>query len=164
MFLVQPAMLMVALTAFFNLTAATPLASAGAQVSTDASENMQATATLGMPAINHLKSRDDAVHGCYKPTAELGPAPSVDDCNGAIDQVRARQGTITIMPELGCVTVKSGNCTASVCPHLMPGSVSSVSPSEAAQYLSDTVLPECIAKGLRGWYMNRNNAVGVYLN
>ncbi|KAI4868261.1 hypothetical protein F4820DRAFT_445169 [Hypoxylon rubiginosum] len=161
MFLVRMAVSAVILTGLLDLAGATPfLPAESAQVSTDSFDNMQEAA---MSTIKHLEKRDDSVHGCHDPpTAEFGPAPSVEDCSAAIKLSQARQEDITLLFSIGCVHSVSGNCTASVCPQL--DGTSTISPSEAAQYMSETVLTECIAKGVRGWYMDRNKGAGIYLH
>ncbi|XXH00362.1 Trafficking protein particle complex subunit 31 [Hypoxylon texense] len=166
MFLARMAMLAVALAGLFSLATATSLLPAErAQVSTNSSDNVQKAAIAAiaaMPIVNHLDKRDDSVHGCHNPTDEFGPAPSVEDCTAAIKQSQTRQEDITLLFNLGCVHSVSGNCTASVCPQLE--GTSTISPSEAAQYMTETILPECVAKGSRGWYMDRSKGAGIYLH
>ncbi|OTA99213.1 hypothetical protein M426DRAFT_27734 [Hypoxylon sp. CI-4A] len=118
-------------------------------------------ATVIDSTVQHVKSPRDAVHRCYDPSDEFGPAPSVEDCQGAIKQIQAVQGDITVKLVEGCYKVWSGNCTGLVCPQR--DGTSTISPALAAQYMADSVMTECISNGLRGWYLDRDYGVGVYL-
>ncbi|KAI1802264.1 hypothetical protein F4811DRAFT_555004 [Daldinia bambusicola] len=167
MFLMRMAALAIIPTSFFNLapTAAAvsiegmkPLSSASSPAF------MQDTVLRDVIAesiVGHAKQRRDAVHRCYEPASEIGPVPSVDDCLGAIKQLRTVQGDITVKLVEGCYHAVFGNCTASVCPQRI--GTSTISPALAAQYMSDSVMGECISKGHRGWYLDRGNGIGVYL-
>ncbi|KAI0129374.1 hypothetical protein F4776DRAFT_671868 [Hypoxylon sp. NC0597] len=108
-----------------------------------------------------IKQRQDVVHRCYRPTDEFGPAPSVEDCNDVIKQLREVENDITVKLVEGCYKVWSGNCTGLVCPQRV--GTSTISPSVAAQYMADSIMTECITNGLRGWYLDRDYGIGVYL-
>ncbi|OTA61033.1 hypothetical protein K449DRAFT_445575 [Hypoxylon sp. EC38] len=108
-----------------------------------------------------VKQRQDAVHRCYRPADEFGPAPSVEDCKDVIKQLQEVENDITVKLVEGCYKVWSGNCTGSVCPQRV--GTSTISPSVAAQYMADSIMTECITNGLRGWYLDRDCGIGVYL-
>ncbi|OTA87637.1 hypothetical protein M434DRAFT_375353 [Hypoxylon sp. CO27-5] len=108
-----------------------------------------------------IKHRQDAVHRCYRPTDEFGPAPSVEDCKDVIKQLQEVENDITVKLVEGCYKVWSGNCTGSVCPQRV--GTSTIPPSVAAQYMTDSIMTECITNGLRGWYLDRDCGIGVYL-
>ncbi|KAI1391254.1 uncharacterized protein F4822DRAFT_442317 [Hypoxylon trugodes] len=149
------------------MAASTPTASLrGTEVSTPAlsPEHMQKAAlsdAIVQSSADHANIPRDAVHRCHQSVAEFGPAPSVDDCNGAIKKLQAVQGDITVNLVEGCYHAVSGNCTASVCPQRV--GISTISPTLAAQYMTNSILTECIADGLRGWYLDRSYGIGVYL-
>ncbi|KAI0840303.1 hypothetical protein F5Y06DRAFT_253739 [Hypoxylon sp. FL0890] len=136
----------------------------GVQPATTSSEVMQhlvVPSGLIESTDKNIKQRQDAVHRCYRPTDEFGPAPSVEDCNDVIKQLQEVEDDITVQLVEGCYKVWSGNCTGAVCPQRVGSST--ISPSVAAQYMVDSVMTECIAHGLRGWYLDRDCGIGVYL-
>ncbi|KAL7625631.1 hypothetical protein AAE478_004851 [Parahypoxylon ruwenzoriense] len=156
----------------FNLAAGGPVGlrgGTGGQVMNSTSQLMQQAALSGIiaeSATHHTKKRRDAVHRCHDTVPEFvskppGPAPPVDDCNDVIQKLKAVQGDITVKLVEGCYEVWSGNCTGSVCPQRI--GTSTISPALAAQYMADSIIPECISKGLRGWYVDRDYGIGVYL-
>ncbi|KAI0379855.1 hypothetical protein F5Y04DRAFT_289716 [Hypomontagnella monticulosa] len=170
MFLIRAATLAItiitSLPDFAIVTAAIPVGKtikATEQILTASPKLMQNTPSsliIG-PGTEHIKQRRDGIHRCHDPVAEFGPAPSVEDCNDAIKKLQAVQEDITVKLVEGCYQAWSGNCTASVCPQRV--GESTISPSLATKYMSDFVMAECISKGLRGWYMDRDSGVGVYL-
>ncbi|KAI1477247.1 hypothetical protein F4774DRAFT_390240 [Daldinia eschscholtzii] len=167
MFLMRMAGLAIITAGLLNLAsaaAAVSIEGTKSLSSASSSEFMQDTVLRDMIAestLGHAKHRRDAVHRCYVPASEVGPVPSVDDCLGAIKQLRTVQGDITVKLVEGCYHAVYGNCTASVCPQRI--GTSTISPALAAQYMSDSVMGECISKGHRGWYLDRDYGIGVYL-
>lgn len=160
------AILAVTMSGLFNLAVAAAVLPLGAaHVSASPSSKLMRNAALSdsiaESAVEHVKHRRDAVHGCQKPTHEFGPAPSAEDCSGAIKQLQAVKNDITVKLVEGCYHAWSGNCTASVCPQKVGSST--IPPSAAAQFMTGSVMTECIDNGLRGWYVDRDYGVGVYL-
>ncbi|KAI2779568.1 Apc13p protein-domain-containing protein [Daldinia loculata] len=151
MFLMRMAALAVITTGVLNLAPSAAAVVIKGTGSLSSSEFMQETVLRDMIAdstVGHAMQRRDAVHRCYEPASEVGPVPSADDCLGAIKQLRTVQADITVKLVEGCYHAVSGNCTASVCPQRI--GTSTISPALAAQYLSDSVMSECISKGHRG--------------
>ncbi|KAI1092343.1 hypothetical protein F5B19DRAFT_492585 [Rostrohypoxylon terebratum] len=111
----------------------------------------------------HTSKRQNqgVVHRCYKPSPINDPTPSAEDCQGAITKLQAAQDDIVVKLVEGCFQIWNNNCTASVCPQKDGTSI--ISPSVAAQFMIDSVMPECISNGLRGWYLDRSYGIGVYL-
>ncbi|KAF3063914.1 hypothetical protein GL218_02301 [Daldinia childiae] len=152
MFLTRMAALAIITTGALNLAPSVAAAAIKGTGSLSSSEFMQETVLRDMitdSAVGHAMQRRDAVHRCYEPASEVGLVPSADDCLDAIKQLRTVQGDITVKLVEGCYHAVSGNCTASVCPQRI--GTSTISPALAAQYLSDSVMSECISKGHRGW-------------
>ncbi|KAH9999158.1 hypothetical protein F4779DRAFT_163645 [Xylariaceae sp. FL0662B] len=165
MFLKQIISSAVITTSLFNLALAAAVVPGTGQVSTLLSEPVRKDVLSDMIAdstVEYGLQRRDVVHRCYDPNPEKGPAPSVDDCNGAIQQLNNRGGDITVNLVEGCYEVWSGNCTGSICPQRW--GISTISATVAAQFMADSVITECISKGLRGWYLDRNYGIGVYLS
>ncbi|KAI8956800.1 hypothetical protein F5Y11DRAFT_361382 [Daldinia sp. FL1419] len=157
-----PDLASVAVATSINQGTITPVSSYDLMQETDLrNAHVELRSVIVEPAVGHANQRRDAVHRCYEPSSEVGPVPSADDCLAAIKQLQAVQGDITVKLVEGCYHAVSGNCTASVCPQRI--GTSSISPATAAQFLSDSVMPECISKGHRGWYLDRGYGIGVYL-
>ncbi|KAI1758599.1 hypothetical protein GGR53DRAFT_529176 [Hypoxylon sp. FL1150] len=163
MFLMRMTGLTVVAVTLFDMTAATPLASAGAAQALISSPGyMQQAAVL---TVKYPEKRDDdTAYGCHNPGPEFGPAPSVEDCTAAIKLTEAKQGDITLNFNDGCTHTVSGNCTASTCPLLGQGPTFFIAPVTAAQYMNNAIMPNCIAKGFRGWYSDRTLHAGMFLS
>ncbi|KAI1076320.1 hypothetical protein F5B20DRAFT_584448 [Whalleya microplaca] len=149
----------------FSLVLAAAVVRGTGQVSTLSPEAIRKDVLSDMiadSAAEYGLQRRDVVHRCYDPNPDKGPAPSADDCNGAIEQLKNKGGDITVNLVEGCSEVWNGNCTASVCPQRW--GLSTISASVAAQFMADSVMAECISKGLRGWYLDRDYGIGVYLS
>ncbi|KAI1102402.1 hypothetical protein F4804DRAFT_334331 [Jackrogersella minutella] len=168
MYLMRVAVSAVFVTGLLNLAGALAIAPAtgnGVQLSAPLSHPMRKTPHANIicgSTAQYIEERQNAVHRCYEPSPESDPTPSVEDCKGVITKLQAVQGDITVKLVEGCYEVWNGNCTGSVCPQRL--GESTISPSLAAQYMTDSVMTECISKGLRGWYLDRDYGIGVYLS
>ncbi|KAJ2986492.1 hypothetical protein NUW58_g5002 [Xylaria curta] len=109
------------------------------------------------------QSPNGPIYRCHDPHPEVfGPAPPVGDCDGVIELFGALTTDISVNLNEGCYQMVSGNCTGLVCPQRV--GESTIPGALAAQYMRSPLRDECIANGLRGWWIDGQGwGVGVYL-